>query len=416
MKRVLLWALSGITLLIGPQIVSAQTYATGKNGQTVTTTSSGTDASGNVNAVANGVYPSAMPSLLPGQPQQLTVDQNGYLNVHVQRGTATAAPAPMYPAPSASPFPVTPATTFPISAATTLPIGGSVGITNFPTTQPVSIATTVPVNCVSGCSSGSGTGGPVYPAPLTSPFPIVASTTIPTHEQGTIPVTGTFFQALQPVSIATLPPITGTVNVGNFPTYPTPPATQTINGTVNVGNFPATQPVSGTFFQATQPVSIASPVAVTGSFYQTTQPVSISAPVSVTGSFYQATQPVSIATLPPIGGAVSVTNFPTPVPLQNVAITSGLSAKYSIMATAGTYVVKNTAAVFLGIANLSTSVQITAVACYDNASAASGSLLVNTALGLSPPWFPSGGIATNNGLTCTVPLTLLGAGVAVYYR
>jgi hypothetical protein len=37
----------------------------------------------------------------------------------------------------------------------------------------------------------------------------------------------------------------------------------------------STFPVSGTFWQATQPVSIASSVAVTGSFWQTTQPVSI---------------------------------------------------------------------------------------------------------------------------------------------
>lgn len=47
-----------------------------------------------------------------------------------------------------------------------------------------------------------------------------------------IPVTGTFFQATQPVS--------GTVNVGNFP------ATQPVSGTVNVGNFPASQAVTGT--------------------------------------------------------------------------------------------------------------------------------------------------------------------------
>jgi hypothetical protein len=34
-------------------------------------------------------------------------------------------------------------------------------------------------------------------------------------------------------------PVTGTVNVGNFPT------SQTISGTVSVANFPATQPISG---------------------------------------------------------------------------------------------------------------------------------------------------------------------------
>jgi hypothetical protein len=60
-------------------------------------------------------------------------------------------------------------------------------------------------------------------------------------------------------------------------------------------------PVSGTFYQATQPVSIAAPVAVTGTFWQATQPggtVAVSGSVAVTGAFYQATQPVSIASMP----------------------------------------------------------------------------------------------------------------------
>jgi hypothetical protein len=52
---------------------------------------------------------------------------------------------------------------------------------------------------------------------------------------------------------------------------------------VNVANTTAI-PVSGTFFQATQPVSIASTV-----------PVSIASTVPVSGTFFQATQPVSIA-------------------------------------------------------------------------------------------------------------------------
>jgi hypothetical protein len=60
------------------------------------------------------------------------------------------------------------------------------------------------------------------------------------------PVTGTFWQATQPVS--------GTVTVGN--------ASLAVTGTF----YQATQPVSGTFWQATQPVS--------GTFWQATQPVS----------------------------------------------------------------------------------------------------------------------------------------------
>lgn len=59
-----------------------------------------------------------------------------------------------------------------------------------------------------------------------------------------------------------------------------------------------TQPVSGTFFQATQPVSIASmpSTPVTGTFWQATQPVSGTfwqATQPVSGTFWQATQPVS---------------------------------------------------------------------------------------------------------------------------
>src|ERR1700688_1699570 len=75
----------------------------------------------------------------------------------------------------------------------------------------------------------------------------------------TYPVTGTFWQATQPVSIA------ATVNtfVTNFP------ATQPISGTVAVSNFPASQAVTGTFWQTTQPVSgtvTATPPALPGTF------------------------------------------------------------------------------------------------------------------------------------------------------
>lgn len=75
-----------------------------------------------------------------------------------------------------------------------------------------------------------------------------------------------------------------------------------------------TVPVTGTFFQATQPVSIAAPVAVTGTFFQATQPVSGTVTANagsgtflvdgsahtqpVSGTFFQATQPVSAAALP----------------------------------------------------------------------------------------------------------------------
>lgn len=80
------------------------------------------------------------------------------------------------------------------------------------------------------------------------------------------------------------------------------------SGAVSVSNFPASQAVTGTFFQATQPVS----GSVSVSNFPATQPVSgtvtatgpltdtqlraVAVPVS--GTFFQATQPVSAASLP----------------------------------------------------------------------------------------------------------------------
>lgn len=85
------------------------------------------------------------------------------------------------------------------------------------------------------------------------------------------------------------------------------PATQQVSGTVGISG---TVPVSGNFYPATQPVSIAAPVAVTGDFYPATQPVSgsvsITGSVAVTGTFWQTTQPISAAALPlPTGAATS---------------------------------------------------------------------------------------------------------------
>lgn len=102
------------------------------------------------------------------------------------------------------------------------------------------------------------------------------------------PVSGTFFQATQPVSLAIAPttPVTGTFFQATQP--------------VSLASAPTT-PVTGTFFQATQPVSlaVAPTTPVTGTFFQTTQPVSLAvAPITpVTGTFFQATQPVSLASV-----------------------------------------------------------------------------------------------------------------------
>lgn len=67
------------------------------------------------------------------------------------------------------------------------------------------------------------------------------------------------------------------------------------SGTWTVTGAGGTFPVTGTFFQATQPVSIASSVPVTdnGGSLTVDGTVGISGSVAVTGTFFQATQPVS---------------------------------------------------------------------------------------------------------------------------
>lgn len=115
-----------------------------------------------------------------------------------------------------------------------------------------------------------------------------------------------------------------------------------LNGTLTVG----THGVTGTFWQSTQPVSIAAAVAVTGTFWQGTQPVSVAAlpvghnivdsgtittitnPVSVTGTFFQATQPVSAAALPLPAGAATDARQDT----GNASLASMLTALAALQA------------------------------------------------------------------------------------
>jgi hypothetical protein len=105
----------------------------------------------------------------------------------------------------------------------------------------------------------------------------VGGTVAVSNFPATQPVSGTFFQATQPVSGTfwqTTQPVSGTVAISNFPeggsnvtiVSPLPTGTNAIGSVtvsnfppggseVSVSNFPATQPVSGTFWQTTQPVS-----------------------------------------------------------------------------------------------------------------------------------------------------------------
>jgi hypothetical protein len=107
-----------------------------------------------------------------------------------------------------------------------------------------------------------------------------------------------------------------------------------LGGVLSVDGSGVTQPVSGTFWQSTQPVSLLSlpsltagsatigavningTVPVSGTFWQSTQPVS--------GTFWQATQPVSAATLPlPTGAATAANQTTGNTSLSTIATNTG---------------------------------------------------------------------------------------------
>lgn len=225
--------------------------------------------------------------------------------------------------------------------AAAVPVSGAF----YPGTQPVSGAFFQAVQPVSG---------PVTDAQLRATALPVSGTFF----QATQPVSGTFWQSVQPISAGSLPLPAGAATQATLATLATDAglssvyvrlgdgtqhtivdslpvglATSALQGTGNtslasldtkttLGQAPMAAsrpvviasnqsaiPVSGTFYQATQPVSgpltdtqlRATALPVSGAFYQATQPVS--------GTFWQATQPVSAAALPLPSGAATETTL-----------------------------------------------------------------------------------------------------------
>jgi hypothetical protein len=220
--------------------------------------------------------------------------------------------------------------------------------TFFQATQPVSISGSVPVTGALTDTQLRATAVPV-------------SGTVTANVSGTVPVTGTFWQATQPVS--------GTVAVTGTFWQATQPVS--IAGTVTVsGPLTDTQlrasavPVSGTFYQATQPVSIATmpSTPVTGTFWQATQPVSgpltdtqlRATAVPVSGTFYQATQPVSIAATVAVSGPLTDTQLrasAVPVSSASLPLPTGASTETTLAAV-------NTKTPVLGQATMANSTPV----------------------------------------------------------
>ena len=175
----------------------------------------------------------------------------------------------------------------------TFPATQNVNVSNIPATQPVSLAT----------------------APTT-------------------PVTGTFWQATQPVSANALPLPTGASSETTLSAVNTKiPSNLTVSSTrLLVDGSGVTQPVSGTVTAntgLTQPLTDAqlrlTAVPVSGTFWQATQPVSIaSAPVTpVTDNGGSLTVDGTITTTPQQGTTVGSTTFISTTPSSSVIAASG---------------------------------------------------------------------------------------------
>lgn len=171
-------------------------------------------------------------------------------------------------------------------------------------------------------------------------------------------------------------------------------------------------PVSGTFFQATQPVSLASVPShpVTGTFFQATQPVSLAvAPTTpVTGTFFQATQPVSVAALPLPAGASTETTL------------AALNAKVTAVNTGAVVVTSapTTAVTNAGLTNLDAALStrlkpadtltaVTTVGTITNPVAVTSTGLTNLDVALSTRLKPADTLAAVTAVTSiTNPVTV----------
>jgi len=111
------------------------------------------------------------------------------------------------------------------------------------------------------------------------------------------------------------------VNLGSPSNYGTPPgAVEVIGVNAYITN---TVPVTGTFWQATQPVS-GTVTADQGGVWNIGTITSITNPVAVTGTFWQATQPVS-GTVAFSNTSIQVSNFPASQTVNGTVSITNLS-------------------------------------------------------------------------------------------
>ncbi|NBT36165.1 MAG: hypothetical protein EBT03_11655 [Betaproteobacteria bacterium] len=196
------------------------------------------------------------------------------------------------------------------------------------------------------CSLAYLDGGDMLDVTESRPFPITVGNSVNigscvTHgvtiANTSVTVNGTFYQATQPVSLASVPThgvtlASTTVTVSSLPALAA--------GTAQIGSVTAsisgTVPVSGTFYQATQPVSLASvpthgvtlasttvtvsslPALAAGTNQIGSVTASISGTVPVSISSVTVGNSVTIGSIPAISGTVTANTFA----IQGTAVTT----------------------------------------------------------------------------------------------
>ncbi len=211
-----------------------------------------------------------------------------------------------------------------------------------------------------------------------------------THGLPVQPMTGVTF----PVSLASVPSHavtnTGTfpVQVSNFPSGFL--AAQSGSWDVSVNNFPSSfgvtgsVAVTGTFWQATQPVSIASLPALSAGtavighvIADSGSTTAVTGNVAVTGTFWQATQPVSIAAaVHVVADSGTITTVSTLTTITNVVHVDDNAGSLTVDNN-GTFVVQASIAAAQTLATVTTVGTVTTITNVVHVDDNAGSLTVD---------------------------------------
>ena len=250
-----------------------------------TAAAQGSTTAGQTGGLGMGAVTTSAPTYVTATSQPLSLDTSGNLRVVLSGGAGTGTSSNF-----GSAFPTAGTAVGVMNSAGTLMTYMQVNATNAlkvdgsAVTQPVSGTFWQATQPVSGTVTANQGGAPWTMKPDGTSWALTGTSANVNVTNASVAVTGTFWQATQPISAASLPLPSGAATSANQPTAATLGSTtsgQTGNlsmgavttaaptyttatsnalslttaGALRVDGSAVTQPVSGTFWQATQPVS-----------------------------------------------------------------------------------------------------------------------------------------------------------------